>query len=95
MDAVVDVLDDVIFVLVMGIDLEVVGDIVNAVVDLCMRVGILVSAEAVIMARMPYYLRMGAFWAPKTLPRNSPPSSWVSGRMQLMFSTIGFWVSLF
>lgn len=89
-DAIVDVLNDVILVLIVGIDLQVEGNIVNAVADLCVADAILVSAEAVIMARMPYYLRIAAFWAPKTLPRNSPPNYCVSGRMQLMFSTIGF-----
>jgi hypothetical protein len=89
-DAIINMLNNVIIVLVMGIDLQVEGDVINAVTDFCVSDGVLVSAEAVITARMPYYLRMAAFWAPNTLPRNSPPSSCVSGRMQLMFSTIGF-----
>jgi hypothetical protein len=89
-DAVVNMFDDIILIFVVRIDLQMIWNVINMVIDLFVDGKILVYADAVISARMPYYLRIAAFCAPKMLPRYSPPNYWVSGSMQLMFSTMGF-----
>jgi len=56
---------------------------------------LLVSADKVITALIPYSFKIAAFCAPNTFPRKSPPNYYVSGKMQLIFYTMGFLVSLF
>lgn len=64
MYAVIDMLNDVVLILIVSIDLEVEGDVVYLMIYFWVDYGLLVSADAVMMALIPYSLSMGAFWAP-------------------------------
>jgi hypothetical protein len=59
--AVVDVFNNIVLILIVSVNLEMEGDVINTVTDFYMKHELLVSAEAVIIARMPYSLRMAAF----------------------------------
>ena len=74
MDTVIDMFRYVVILLIVALEGEVERDVLEGMVDLCMDYGVLVYAEVVITARMPYSFRIYAFWAPYTFPRKRPPS---------------------
>lgn len=61
MYAVVDVFDNIVLIFIVSVNLEMEGNIVNAMTYFYVKKELLVSADAVIIARMPYSLRMAAF----------------------------------
>ena len=69
MDAIVDMLDDIIIVFIVGLYFKMKRDVIEWIIYVCIFYMILVSIEAVITALIPYSFKMSGFWAPKTLPR--------------------------
>ena len=74
MYAAIDVLRNVVILLIVALKDHVEGNVFELVVNFLVRLTILVYAEVVMTARIPYSFKMSAFWAPYTFPRNSPPS---------------------
>ena len=74
MYAAIYVLRNIIILLIVALEHQVEGNVPEVVAYFLVRWAILVYAEVVMTARIPYSFKMSAFWAPYTFPRNRPPS---------------------
>ena len=74
MNAAVDMLWNVVIFFIVTVKDHMERNVFEWVAYIFVMCGILVYAEVVITARIPYYFKIAAFWAPYTFPRKRPPN---------------------